>query len=112
MKNGKLLLIFLALFVFAMPTFAQASSAPSATADLTPIAIGLACVGMAIASGLCGLAQARAVQGAAEGIARNPGAGAMIRGIALLTIFLIESMALYTFVIVFLANNRLLPPGK
>ena len=29
----------------------------------------------------------------------------MIRGIALLTLFLIESMALYTFVIVFLANK-------
>jgi len=99
MKNGKLFLIFLALFVFAMPSFAQ-GGAPMAAADLKPIGVGLTCLAMAIASGLCGLAQARAVQGAAEGIARNPGAGAVIRGIALLTLFLIESMALYTFVIV------------
>ena len=105
MKNGKLFLILLALFVFAMPTFAQGGGAPAAATDMKPIGIGLACLGMAIASGLCGLAQARAVHGAAEGIARNPGAGAKIRGIALLTLFLIESMALYTFVIVFLANK-------
>ena len=104
MKNGKLFLIFLALFVFAMPSFAQGGGAPAVT-DMKPIGIGLACLGMAIASGLCGLAQAKAVQGAAEGIARNPGAGAMIRGIAMLTLFLIESMALYTFVIVFMANK-------
>ena len=104
MKNGKLFLIFLALFVFAMPGFAQGGGAP-ATTDMKQLGIGLACIGMGLASGLCGLAQARAVHGAAEGIARNPGASDKIRGIALLTLFLIESMALYTFVIVFLANK-------
>jgi F-type H+-transporting ATPase subunit c len=56
---------------------------------------------MAIASGLCALAQGRAVAGAAEGIARNPGAGAVIRGIALLGLIFIESLALYTLVIIF-----------
>lgn len=102
MNNGKLFLIFLALFVFAMPGFAQGSGATMGVSDFKPIGIGIACIGMGIASGLCGLAQARAVAGAAEGIARNPGAGGTIRGIALLTIFLIESMALYTFVVVIL----------
>jgi len=97
MKNSKLFLLFLVLFVFAMPSFAQ-GAAPAT--DMKPIGVGMAALAMAIASGLCGLAQANAVKGAAEGIARNPGAGAAIRGIALLTLFLIESMALYTFVIV------------
>ena len=56
--------------------------------------------GMAIASGLCGLAQARAVAAAAEGMARNPGASAAIRFALLLGLILIESLALYTLAII------------
>ena len=46
MKNGKLFLILLALFVFAMPTFAQGAGAVAPATDLKPIQIGLACLGM------------------------------------------------------------------
>lgn len=56
---------------------------------------------MAIASGLCGLAQAKAVAASAEGMARNPGAAASIRFALLLGLVLIESLALYTLVIIF-----------
>ena len=63
-----------------------------------PISAGFS---MAIASGLCGLAQAKAVASAAEGMARNPGASAAIRFALLLGLVLIESLALYTLVIVF-----------
>ena len=56
---------------------------------------------MAIASGLCGLAQAKAVASAAEGMARNPGAAAAIRFALLLGLVLIESLALYTLVVIF-----------
>ncbi len=97
MKFRKLFLIFLALFVFAMPTFAQTGGAPAGTTDWKAVGGAIA---MAIASGLCGLAQGRATHGAAEAFARNPGATAQIRMIALLGLVLIESMALYTFVIV------------
>jgi F-type H+-transporting ATPase subunit c len=55
---------------------------------------------MAIASGLCGLAQAKAVASAAEGMARNPGASAAIRFALLLGLVLIESLALYTLVVI------------
>src|SRR5215831_10179342 len=58
--------------------------------------------GMAIASGLCGLAQSRAVAAAAEGLARNPGASAAIRFALLLGLILIESLALYTLVVIFI----------
>jgi F-type H+-transporting ATPase subunit c len=57
---------------------------------------------MAIASGLCGLGQGKAVAGAAEGIARNPSAAGAIRFALLLGLILIESLALYTLVIIFL----------
>ena len=56
---------------------------------------------MAIASAGCGLAQAKATAAAAEGMGRNPGASAAIRFALLLGLVLIESLALYTLVIIF-----------
>jgi F-type H+-transporting ATPase subunit c len=95
--NSKLFLILLALFVFASPIFAQTSGAEEAH-KWVAITSGFS---MAIASGLCGLAQAKAVAAAAEGMARNPGASAAIRFALLLGLVLIESLALYTLVIIF-----------
>jgi F-type H+-transporting ATPase subunit c len=95
--NSKIFLIALALFVFASPIFAQ-STGHDETVKWVAITSGFS---MAIASGLCGLAQAKAVAAAAEGMARNPGASAAIRFALLLGLVLIESLALYTLVIIF-----------
>jgi F-type H+-transporting ATPase subunit c len=95
--NKKMLLIALALFVFASPMFAQTSGADEVN-KWVAITTGFA---MAIASGLCGLAQAKAVAASAEAMARNPGASAAIRFALLLGLVLIESLALYTLVIIF-----------
>ena len=94
--NAKWMLVALALFVFASPIFAQGTAAGGT--NWVAITSGFA---MAIASGLCGLAQARAVAAAAEGMGRNPGAAAAIRFALLLGLVLIESLALYTLVIIF-----------
>jgi F-type H+-transporting ATPase subunit c len=56
---------------------------------------------MAIASGLCGLGQGKALASAAEAIARNPSATTAIRGALILGLVFIESLALYTLVIIF-----------
>jgi F-type H+-transporting ATPase subunit c len=56
---------------------------------------------MAIASGLCGLAQSKAIASAVEGMARNPGAAGAIRLALILGLIFIESLSLYTLVIVF-----------
>jgi F-type H+-transporting ATPase subunit c len=56
---------------------------------------------MAIASGLCGLGQAKAVASAVEGMARNPGAAKAIQLAMLIGLAFIESLALYEIVIVF-----------
>lgn len=97
----KKLLTLLALLVFAVPMFAQGGAAPAAAGNNHWIWItsGFA---MAIASGLCALGQARAVAAAAEGMARNPGASAGIRFALILGLALIESLALYTLVIILL----------
>ena len=96
-------LLALALFLFGTPIFAQATGAAPATGaeavNWVAISAGFS---MAIASGLCGLAQAKAVAGACEGMARNPGAAAAIRFALLLGLVLIESLALYTLVIIIL----------
>ncbi len=56
---------------------------------------------MAIASGLCALGQGRAIASSAEALARNPGAEASIRFALILGLVLIESLALYTLVVIF-----------
>jgi len=93
--NAKLFLILLALFVFASPVLAQEGGATNWVA----ITSGFS---MAIASGLCGLGQAKAVAACAEGMARNPAAAGAIRFALILGLALIESLALYTLVIVFI----------
>ncbi len=94
----RLFLLVLAIFAFASPMFA-AGDAP-AVADNHYwfwITSGFA---MAIASAVCGLAQSKAVAAACEGMARNPGAAPAIRFALILGLVLIESLALYTLVII------------
>jgi F-type H+-transporting ATPase subunit c len=97
--KGRALLILLVLFVFASPIFAQ--SAASNEFDQQMWGYVAAGFSMAIASAACGLAQAKAVAACAEGMARNPGAAAPIRFALILGLALIESLALYTLIIIF-----------
>ena len=94
--NVKTFLILLMLFALASPMMAQGTGG-SAT-NWVAITSGFA---MAIASAVCGLAQAKAAAACAEGMARNPAASAGIRFALILSLALIESLALYTLVIVF-----------
>jgi F-type H+-transporting ATPase subunit c len=81
--------------------FAQGgqAGAPAAAPNwAVPIGAG---IGMAIASGLCGIGQGKATASAAEALARNPGARPGIQLALILGLALIESLALYTFIIIF-----------
>jgi F-type H+-transporting ATPase subunit c len=97
MINHKTLFVLLALLVFASPMFAQTSGADEVKKWVV-ITSGFS---MAIASAGCALAQGKAVAGAAEAMARNPSAVAAIRFALLLGLVLIESLALYTLVVIF-----------
>lgn len=94
-------MIFLvaAFLLLASPIFAQtpAGAAPDLHLPFAYLAMG-------IASGLCGIGQGRAAGSAAEAMARNPGAQAGIRFALVLGLVLIESLALYTLVITFIAR--------
>jgi F-type H+-transporting ATPase subunit c len=86
----------------AVPAFAQSAGQAAASGggtDLAPIAAG---IGMAIAAGLCGIGQGKAAASACEGVARNPGARPAIFLFMILGLIFIESLALYTFAIIFL----------
>jgi F-type H+-transporting ATPase subunit c len=94
---------FLMMLLFAMPVLAQAPGAP---APPNPWVLVAAVASMAFASGLCGLAQSKAVASSAEGMARNPAAAVVIRFALLLGLVLIESLALYTLVMGFIVINK------
>ena len=64
-----------------------------------PFAVIAAGLGMAIASGLCGLGQGRAVAAAVEAMGRQPGAAARIQTAMIIGLALIESLAIYMLVI-------------
>ena len=62
---------------------------------LAPFAVGIAAFGGALGDG-------RAIAGACEGTARNPGAGGRIFTMLLLGLALIETLVLFTFLTLFL----------
>ena len=86
----------LSALAFAVPAFAQGGT--TAGGNWAPIAAGF---GMAIASAGCGIGQGRATASATEALARNPSARAGIQFALILGLALIESLALYTLVIIF-----------
>jgi len=92
-----LILVFVVL-VSSTPVFAQGGGGGMGHNDWVVISAGFA---MAIASAICGLAQGRAISAACEGLARNPGAAPAIRFALLLGLALIESLAIYTLVVIF-----------
>lgn len=103
-KHGKtyatFLLVVIAAMLLAPSAFAQTEGgAMGAPTNWVAITSGFA---MAIASAACGFAQAKASAAASEGMARNPGAAGVIQNMLILALVLIESMALYTFAIIFI----------
>ena len=96
MRKLQYIFMTLAALLFATPAFAQGAEAANIYA---PLAAG---IGMALAAGLCGLGQGRATASATEALARNPGARPGIFIFLILGLAFIESLALFTFVIIFL----------
>jgi F-type H+-transporting ATPase subunit c len=101
MRKLQYLFMSLAAMLLASPAFAQAAGAATTNGSATwvPLAAGL---GMALAAGLCGLGQGKATASSAEALARNPGARPGIFLFLILGLAFIESLALFTFVIIFL----------
>ena len=100
MRMLKYLFMSLAALLLATPAFAQGSGEVSN--PWAPIAAG---IGMAIASGLCGIGQGKATASSAEALARNPGARPGIFLFLILGLAFIESLTLFTFVLLFIRTS-------
>jgi F-type H+-transporting ATPase subunit c len=98
MRKLQYLFMTLSALLLATPAFAQ-STGGGGSASLVPIGAG---IGMAIAAGLCGLGQGKATASATEALARNPGARAGIQLLLVLGLAFIESLTLFTLVVIFL----------
>ena len=86
----------------AAPALAQGAAAAadnaSSEAKFGKLAAGF---GFAIAAALAAIGQSRVAAAAAEGVARNPGAGARIQTMMILGLVFIETLVLFTLVVVF-----------
>lgn len=100
MRRLTFVFLTLAAMLVAVPAFAQEAAGRSGPSDAGWVAI-TAGFAMAIASAGCAMAQGKATAAAAEGLARNPGARPGIQLALILGLALIESLALYTLVIIF-----------
>ncbi len=99
MRKLQYLFMTLSALFLAAPAYAQATGeAGGAGHGLVAIAAGL---GMGLAAGLCGLGQGRATASATEALARNPGARAGILLLLTLGLAFMESLSLFTLVIIF-----------
>jgi len=96
MRKLQYLFMALAALCFAVPVFADAGASPAL--NLIPIGAG---IGMGLAAGLCGMGQGRAVGSACEAVARNPGTRGAVQILMILGLAFIESLTLFTMVIVF-----------
>jgi F-type H+-transporting ATPase subunit c len=87
--------------LLAAPVFAADGSAAAAAGggvNWVALCSGFA---MAIASAGCAIGQGKTASSACEGLARNPGARPGIQFALIFALVMIESLALYTFAIVF-----------
>jgi F-type H+-transporting ATPase subunit c len=98
MRKLQYLFMTLSAMLLATPAFAQASAAANPGAEWVPLAAGLS---MALAAGLCGLGQGKATASATEALARNPGARPGIFIFLILGLAFIESLSLFTLLIIF-----------
>jgi F-type H+-transporting ATPase subunit c len=98
-----LVLMLSACCILAVPAFAQGSEAAAAGPNWVAITSGFA---MAFAAALAALGQSRVASAACEGLARNPAARQGIQLALILGLAFIESLVLFTFLIIFVKVVR------
>jgi len=100
MKKWMTVLVALAAAMLVAPSaFAQeAAGGAGGARGALAIASGF---GMALAAFGAALGQGRIASAACEGMARNPGAAAAIRAAMILGLVFVETLALFTLVIIF-----------
>lgn len=97
-RSSMFLLLAVVMLTVATPAFAQETAANSNPTNWVAISAGFS---MAIAAGMAALGQGKVAAAVAEALARNPGARPGIQLVFFLGMALIESLVLFTLVIIF-----------
>ena len=100
MRKFMFLLLVIVILTVASPVYAQGGATSSNWG--IPVGVGL---GMGLAAGLAGLGQGRVAGSVAEALARNPGARAGIQLALFIGLAFIESLVLFTFVLLLLRSS-------
>ncbi len=101
MKKFTVLVLSLAIALTATAAFAEGAAAPAAAAGgLTTGVAALFAIAIAAFGGSIGMGLS--ISRAVEGIARNPEASGKIMTTMIIGLALIESLAIYTLVIIFI----------
>jgi F-type H+-transporting ATPase subunit c len=99
-KLSLVLVALVAVLLVASPAYAQGGATAPGSRPLTvPIGIG---IGMGLAAGLAGLGQGKVAGAVAEALARNPGARPGIQLALFIGLAFIESLVLFTFVLLYI----------
>lgn len=100
---SKKILLMAIIALIAVSAFAQepAAGPAQATTGVKWSYVAAAFV-LGIAAAFGALGQGRAIAASVEGIARNPSAGAAIRGAMIIGLALVESLVIYALVIAFI----------
>ncbi|HWZ45707.1 MAG TPA: ATP synthase F0 subunit C [Candidatus Saccharimonadales bacterium] len=99
MRKLSFMFLMLIILLAAAPLYAQTDAAAPAKSWAVPIGVGL---GMGLAAGLAGLGQGKVAGAVAEALARNPGARPGIQLALFIGLAFIESLVLFTFVLLFI----------
>ena len=97
-KLGMLMFMMLMASVMAVPAFAQGATGAAAGTNWVALTSGFA---IAIAAGLAALGQGKVAGAACEALGRNPAARPGIMVAQILGLAFIESLVLFTLVIIF-----------
>ena len=97
-KFVMLLFVMMMASVLAVPAFAQGGGVAPAGTNWVALTSGFA---LAIAAGLAALGQSRVASAACESLGRNPAARPGIQLALILGLAFIESLVLFTLVIIF-----------
>jgi F-type H+-transporting ATPase subunit c len=97
-KIVMLLFVMMMFSVLAVPAFAQTGAGAAGSTNWVAITSGFA---IAIAAGLAALGQGRVASAACEALGRNPAARTGIQVALILGLAFIESLVLFTLVIIF-----------
>ena len=97
-KFVMLMFMMMIASALAVPAFAQTGGGATASTNWVAITSGFA---IAIAAGLAAQGQGRAASSACEALGRNPAARAGIQVALILGLAFLESLVLFTLVIIF-----------